>query len=152
MKATVKNGDLFTMAWRGLFSIDTSALDADEGYKVFKTIKALKKAYDPLEEQRLELIRSKISDEEREKAIAYEQAGGKSAEGLITAEEYKAIREKDREAQKAVMLLDRDTAEVEVRPIPFASYFSLKKANKGLKADMDGLLEGILWQDEEEQA
>lgn len=152
MKATVKNSDLLAMAGRGLFAIDTAALNADEGYKVFRTIKALQKAYDVFEEQRVELVRTKVSDEEQEKAKAYEQARDKSSEGIISAEEYKAILEKVREAGKAVMPLFGDSSEVEVRPIPFASYFSLKKANKELKADMDGMLEGILWQDEEEQA
>lgn len=152
MKATVKNTNLLAMAGRGLFALDTSALNAEEGYKVFRTIKALRKAYEAFEEQRVDLVRTKVSDEEQEKARAYEQAGDKSAEGIISAEEYKAILEKVREAGKAVMPLFGDSSEVDVRPISFSSYFSLKKGNKELKSDMDEMLEGILWQDEEEQA
>lgn len=152
MKATIKNTELLAIAGRGLFSIDTSSLSAEDGYKAYRTIKALKKAYEAFEEQRMDLVRSKVSDEEQEKARTYEQARDKSGEGIISAEEYKAIVEKVKEAGKAVMPLFGDSSEVDVRPISFNSYFSLKKGNKELKSDMDEVLEGILWQDEEEQA
>lgn len=148
MKVNIKNTDLLAIAGKGLFSLDTAALTAEDGYKVFRTVKALKKAYEAFEEQRVEIIHSKVSDEEQEKARAYERASDKTAEGIISEEEYKGIFAKLEEAAKSLAPLFSDSTEVEARPISFSSYFALKKANKELKSDLDVLLEGILWEDE----
>ena len=160
MKAAIKNIDLLQAVNRGLLNINTSDLTAEEGYKVFRTLKALRKAAEAFEETRMELVRSKVSDEEQEKARAYDEAKDKSAEGLISAEERKAIAgglisAEERkaiagrvaEAGKAVLPLLNDTSEVEVRPVPFTAWFKLKRRNDVLTTDMDMLLEGVLWQD-----
>lgn len=151
MKAAIKNIDLLQAVNRGLLNINTSDLTAEDGYKVFRTLKALRKAAEAFEEARMELVRSKVSDGEQEKARAYDEAKDKSAEGLISAEERKAIAEKVAEAGKAVLPLLNDTSEVEVRPVPFAAWFKLKRRNEILTTDMDMLLEGVLWQDGEEE-
>ena len=44
-------------------------------------------------------------------------------------------------------LLNLNTSEVEVRPVPFTAWFKLKRRNDVLTTDMDMLLEGVLWQD-----
>ena len=116
MKAAIKNIDLLQAVNRGLLNLNTSDLTAEDGYKVFRTLKALRKAAEAFEESRKELVRSKVSDEEQEKARAYDEAKDKSAEGLITAEERKAIAGRVAEAGKAVLPLLNDTSEVEVRP------------------------------------
>ena len=150
MKAAIKNIDLLQAVNRGLLNLNISDLTAEDGYKVFRTLKALRKAAEAFEETRMELVRSKVSDGEQEKARAYDEAKDKSAEGLISAEERKAIAEKVEEAGKAVLPLLNDTSEVEVRPVPFAAWFKLKRRNDVLTTDMDMLLEGVLWQDGEE--
>lgn len=147
MKAAIKNIDLLQAVNRGLLNLNTSDLTAEEGYKLFRTLKALRKAAEAFEETRLELVRSKVSDEEQEKARAYDEAKDKSAEGLISAEERKAIAGRVAEAGKAVLPLLNDTSEVEVRPVPFTAWFKLKRRNDVLTTDMDMLLEGVLWQD-----
>lgn len=151
MKAAIKNIDLLQAVNRGLLNLNTSDLTAEDGYKVFRTLKALRKAAEAFEETRMELVRSKVSDEEQEKARAYDEAKDKSAEGLISAEERKAIAGRVAEAGKAVLPLLNDTSEVEVRPVPFAAWFKLKRRNDVLTTDMDMLLEGVLWKDEEEE-
>lgn len=151
MKATLKNIDLLQVVNRGLLNINTSDLTAEEGYKVFRTLKALRKAAEAFEETRMELVRSKVSDEEQEKARAYDEAKDKSAEGFITSEERKAIASKTAEAGKAVLPLLNDSSEVEVRPVTFSAWFKLKRRNDVLTTDMDMLLEGVLWQDGEEE-
>lgn len=147
MKAAIKNIDLLAAVNRGLLNLNTSDLTAEEGYMVFRTLKALRKAAEAFEETRMELVRSKVSDEEQEKARAYDEAGDKTAGGLISAEERKAIAGRVAEAGKAVLPLLNDTSEVEVRPVPYPSWFKLKRRNEILTTDMDMLLEGVLWQD-----
>ena len=151
MKAAIKNIDLLAAVNRGLLNLNISDITAEDGYKVFRTLKALRKAAEAFEETRMELVRSKVSDAEQEKARAYDEAKDKSAEGLISAEERKAIAGKVEEAGKAVLPLLNDTSEVEVRPVPFAAWFKLKRRNDILTTDMDMLLEGVLWKDGEEE-
>lgn len=151
MKAAIKNIDLLQAVNRGLLNLNISDLTAEDGYKVFRTLKALRKAAEAFEETRMELVRSKVSDGEQEKARAYDEAKDKSAEGLISAEERKAIAEKVAEAGEAVLPLLNDTSEVEVRPVPFAAWFKLKRRNDVLTTDMDMLLEGVLWAEEDEK-
>lgn len=152
MKATMKNIDLLQAVNRGLLNINTSDLTAEDGYKVFRTLKALRKAAEAFEETRMELVRSKVSDAEQEKARAYDEAKDKSAEGLISAEERKAIAGKVAEAGKAVLPLLEDSSEIEVRPLTFEAYFGLKAKNGDiLRSDMDMMLEGVLWAEEDEK-
>ena len=152
MKASMRNIDLLATVNRGLLNINTSDLTAEDGYKVFRTLKALRKALEAFEESRKELVRSKVSDEEQEKAKAYDEAEDKTAEGLITAEERKVIAGKVEEAGKAVLPLLEDSSEIEVRPLTFEAYFVLKAKNGDvMRSDMDLTLEGVLWAEEDEK-
>lgn len=152
MKAVIKNIDLLATVNRGLLNINTSDLTAEDGYKVFRTLKALRQAAEAFEESRKELVRSKVSDEEQEKAKAYDEAKDKSAEGLMTAEERRAVAGKVAEAGKAVLPLLEDSSEIEVRPLTFEAYFGLKAKNGDvLRSDMDMMLEGVLWADADEE-
>ena len=152
MKASMRNIDLLATVNRGLLNINTSDLTAEDGYKVFRTLKALRQAAEAFEEARKELVRSKVSDEEQEKAKAYDEAKDKTAEGLITAEERKVIAGKVEEAGKAVLPLLEDSSEIEVRPLTFEAYFVLKAKNGDvMRSDMDLMLEGVLWADGDEK-
>lgn len=152
MKAIMKNLDLLAAVNRGVLNLNTSDLTAEEGYKVFRSLKAMRKAAEAFEETRTELVRSKVSDEEQQKAKEYDAAKDRTAEGLVTAEERKAIAGKVEEAGKAVLPLLNDVSEMDVRPVSFEVYYKLKKKNGDvLRADIDMMLEGVLWQDADEK-
>lgn len=140
------------LAGRGALSLDTSALEVEDGYRVFKTLRALKAAAKSFDEQKGEIIRSRISDEELRRAQEYERAEDRTAEGLMSKEEYVSVIEKLAEANRLIAKVADEDVEVDARPVSFKSYFALKKANGAvLKSDVDFTLEGVLWQDEEEK-
>lgn len=149
-KVKMKYADLAAVAQRGVLSVDNSSLEVEDGYKVFRTLRALREAAKTFDEQKAEIVKSRVSEEELGKAQEYERAGDKGAEGLMTKEDYTKVIAKLNEANRLVAKLLEDEVEVEVRPVSFKSYFALKKANKdALKTDMDMVLEGVLWQDDE---
>ena len=146
----MKYADLAAVAQRGVLSVDNSSLEVEDGYKVFRTLRALKEAAKSFDDQKTEIIKSRVSEEELGKAQAYEKAEDKAAEGLMSKADYEKFIAKLNEANRLVAKLVEDEVEVEVRPVSFKSYFALKKANKDvLKTDMDMVLEGVMWQDGE---
>lgn len=139
------------LAGRGALSLDTSALEVEDGYKVFRTLRSLKEAAKSFDEQKVEIVKSRVPDEELRRAQEYERAGDKTAEGLMSRADYEAVIAKLGEANRLVVKLAEDEVDVEARPVPFKVYHALKKANGGvLKSDVDIALEGVLWKDEEE--
>lgn len=152
-KVSVKNGDLLAFGQAGLLNIDYSQAAPEHGYKVFKTLRALKDAIKDVEEQRSELIRKHVPDDLLGKMQEYERAKDKSADGLMTAAEYAAGAKKLKGAFKDVSQLLDDSTDLEARPVPFDIYFAMKKDNKDiLRPGLDFLLEGVLWEDSSDKA
>lgn len=148
----MKYADVAGLARRGALSLDTSALEVEDGYKVFRTLRSLRDAAKSYDEQKAEIVKSRVSDEELRRAQEYEKAGGRETDGLMSRSDYEAVIAKLAEANRLVARLEEDEVEVESRPVPFKVYHALKKANGGvLKSDVDIALEGVLWQDEEER-
>lgn len=148
-KVSVRNGDLLAFGQAGLLNIDYSQAAPEHGYKVFKTLRALKDAIKDVEEQRSELIRKHVPDDLLGKMQEYERAKDKSADGLMTASEYAEGSKKLQVAFKDVKQLLDDSTDVEARPVPFDIYFAMKKDNKDiLRPGLDFLLEGVLWEEE----
>ena len=148
-KVSIKNGDLLASGQAGLLNIDYSQAAPEHGYKVFKTLRALKDAIKDVEEQRSELIRKHVPDDLLGKMQEYERAKDKSADGLMTASEYAEGSKKLQVAFKDVKQLLDDNTDVEARPVPFDIYFAMKKDNKDiLRPGLDFLLEGVLWEEE----
>lgn len=148
----MKYADVAGLARRGALSLDTSALEVEDGYKVFRTLRSLRDAAKSYDEQKAEIVKSRVSDEELRRAQEYEKAGGKESDGLMSRSDYEAFIAKLAEANRLIAKLEEDEVEVESRPVPFKVYHSLKKANGGvLKSDVDIALEGVLWKDEEER-
>lgn len=151
MSRAMKNGELVALVNRGLLNIDYTEVDGGQAYKVYRFLRDVRKAVMDIEEQRGELVRRHVSDEELRKAQAYEAAKKENKEPEMSKEEYKAVIAKLSEAGREVESLMNDTTDINVRPMPFAEYFKMKKANKGFfTTDVDIVLEGVLWQDEEE--
>lgn len=148
---TIKNKVLIDLSNKGLFTLDYSGLDAKGGYKVLRTVTALRKAAAALEQERAAILKERVGADDMRKAQQYERATDKTAEGIITAEEYSAIMLRFVAALGLIKELLEDEVEVDARPLDFETYFTLKKANKDvLTADADVLLEGLLWQEDEE--
>lgn len=150
--SAVKNGELVALVNRGLLNIDYTEVDGGQAYKVYRFLRDVRKAVMDIEEQRGELIRRHVSDEELKKAQAYEAAKKENKEPEMSEEEYKIVIAKLSEAGGEVESLMNDTTDIDVRPVPFREFFKMKKANKEFFAtDVDIALEGALWQDEEER-
>lgn len=146
----MKNAEIIALVNRGLLNLDYSNIAAAQSYKIFKTLRAFKDAAKAYDEQRAELVRRHVPDEELGKAQAYEQAKDRTAEGLMSAEDYAKVLEKLRTAQDEVNELLGDEVELDARPVPFEVYFALKKDNRELlRPDADMMLEGIMWKEEE---
>lgn len=150
MEKTIKNGSIIQLVNLGILDIDYSCVEPENGYKVFKTLRSIKNAAKEIDEQRAEIVKQHITDEELTKMRQYAAAKDKSGEGIISQEEYAAGTEKLDAATNEIAHLFEDDTKIDVRPIPFTSYFSLKKANKEkMNNAVDELLEDILWKDEE---
>lgn len=151
-RVSIKNGDIIGLVNRGLLNIDYTEVDGGQAYKVYRFLRDVRKAVTDIEEQRGELVRRHVSDEELRKAQAYEAALKEKKEPEMSEEEYKAVIAKLSEAGREVESLMTDTTDIDVRPVPFSEFFKMKKANKTFFAtDVDIALEGVLWQDEEER-
>lgn len=151
MSRVMKNGELVALVNRGLLNIDYTEVDGGQAYKVYRFLRDVRKAAQDIEEQRGELVRRHVSEEELRKAQAYEAALKDKKEPEMSEEDYKAVIAKLSEAGKEVEALMNDTTDIDVRPVPFEEYFKMKKANKGFfTTDVDIALEGVLWKDEEE--
>ncbi len=152
MSRVIKNGELVALVNRGLLNIDYTEVDGGQAYKVYRFLRDVRKAAQDIEEQRGELVRRHVSEEELRKAQAYEAAKKENKEPEMPDEEYKAVISKLSEAGREVESLMNDTTEIDVRPVPFCEFFKMKKANKGFfTTDVDIALEGVLWKDEEER-
>lgn len=152
MSRAIKNGELVALVNRGLLNIDYTEVDGGQAYKVYRFLRDVRKAVMDIEEQRGELVRRHVSDEELRKAQAYETAKKENKEPEMPDEEYKAVISKLSEAGREVESLMNDTTDIDVRPVPFCEFFKMKKANKGFfTTDVDIALEGVLWKDEEEK-
>lgn len=152
MSRAMKNGELVALVNRGLLNIDYTEVDGEQAYKVYRFLRDVRKAVMDIEEQRGELVRRHVSDEELRKAQAYEAALKEKKVPEMPDEEYKAVISKLSEAGREVESLMNDTTDIDVRPVPFCEFFKMKKANKGFfTTDVDIALEGVLWQDEEER-
>ena len=150
-KASIKNGDIIGLVNRGLLNIDYTEVDGGQAYKVYKFLRDVRKAAQDIEEQRGELVRRHVSEDEIRKAQAYEDAKKENKEPEMSEEDYKAVIANLSEAGKEVEALMNDTTDIDVRPVPFCEFFKMKKANKGFfTTDVDIALEGVLWKDEEE--
>lgn len=146
MERKIKNRDLASLS--NILNLEYSGVEAAQSYKIYKTLRSIRDAITSLEEQRVELIRHHVSDNELRKAQEYEQAHDKTAEGLMSAEEYKQVLEKVLASQDEVKELLEDEVALDVRPVPYTTYFALKKENKNiLRPNIDMLLEGIMWQE-----
>ena len=152
MSRAIKNGELVALVNRGLLNIDYTEVDGGQAYKVYRFLRDVRKAAQDIEEQRGELVRRHVSEEELRKAQTYEAALKEKKEPEMAEEEYKAVIAKLSEAGKEVEALMNDTTDIDARPVPFCEFFKMKKANKGFfTTDVDIALEGVLWQDEEER-
>lgn len=150
MGKAIKNGNILQIVNLGILDIDYSCIESENGYKVFKTLRAIKNAAKEIDSQRAEIVKQHITDEELAKMREYEDAKGEKRENLISPEEYASGTEKINAATKEISHLFDDETTIDVRPIPFKAYFELKKANKEkLNNAMDDILEDILWKDEE---
>lgn len=150
-RVSIKNGDIIGLVNRGLLNIDYTEVDGGQAYKVYRFLRDVRKAAQDIEEQRGELVRRHVSEEELRKAQAYEDALKEKKEPEMSEEDYKAAIAKLSEAGKEVEALMNDTTDIDARPVPFEEYFKMKKANKGFfTTDVDIALEGVLWKDEEE--
>lgn len=151
-RVSIKNGDIIGLVNKGILNVDYSDVDGGQAYKVYRFLRDLRKAAQDIEEQRGELVRRHVSEEELKKAQAYEAARRDRREPEMSEEEYRAVIAKLSEAGGEVEALMNDSTEMDVRPIPSDDYFRLKKANAGiLKFFADELLEGVLWKDREEK-
>lgn len=151
-KASIKNGDIIGLVNRGLLNIDYTEVDGGQAYKVYRFLRDVRKAAQDIEEQRGELVRRHVSEEELRKAQSYEAALKEKKEPEMSEEDYKAAIAKLSEAGKEVEALMNDTTDIDARPVPFEEYFKMKKANKQFfTTDVDIALEGVLWKDEEER-
>lgn len=151
-RVSIKNGELVALVNRGLLNIDYTEVDGGQAYKVYRFLRDVRKAAQDIEEQRGELVRRHVSEEELRKAQAYEAAKKENKEPEMPNEEYKAVISKLSEAGREVESLMNDTTEIDVRPVPFCEFFKMKKANKEFfSTDVDIALEGVLWKDEEER-
>lgn len=149
-RVSIKNGDIIGLVNRGLLNIDYTEVDGCQAYKVYRFLRDVRKAAQDIEEQRGELVRRHVSDEELRKAQAYEAALKEKKEPEMSEEDYKAVIAKLSEAGREVESLMTDTTDIDVRPVPFSEFFKMKKANKGFFAtDVDIALEGMLWKDED---
>lgn len=152
MSKAISNGELVALVNRGLLNIDYTEVDGGQAYKVYKFLRDVRKAVMDIEEQRGELVRRHVSEEELRKAQSYEAALKEKKEPEMSEEDYKAVIAKLSEAGKEVESLMNDTTDIDARPVPFEEYFKMKKANKGFfTTDVDIALEGVLWKDEEER-
>ena len=152
MSRAIKNGELVALVNRGLLNIDYTEVDGEQEYKVYRFLRDVRKAAQDIEEQRGELVRRHVSDEELRKAQAYEAALKEKKEPEMSEEDYKAVIAKLSEAGKEVEALMNDTTDIDARPVPFCEFFKMKKANKGFfTTDVDIALEGVLWKDEEDK-
>ena len=152
MSRMMKNGELVALVNRGLLNIDYTEVDGEQAYKVYRFLRDVRKAVMDIEEQRGELVRRHVSDEELRKAQAYEAAKKENKEPEMPDEEYKAVISKLSEAGREVESLMNDTTDIDVRPVPFCEFFKMKKANKEFfSTDVDIALEGVLWKDEEDK-
>lgn len=151
MSKAISNGELVALVNRGLLNVDYTEVDGGQAYKVYKFLRDVRKAVMDIEEQRGELVRRHVSEEELRKAQAYEASKKENKEPEMSEEEYKTILAKLSEAGKEVEALMNDTTDIDARPVPFAEFFKMKKANKEFfTTDVDIALEGVLWKDEEE--
>lgn len=151
-KVKMKYADVAGLARRGALSLDTSALEVEDGYKVFRTLRSLRDAAKSYDEQKAEIVKARVSDEGLRRAQKYEKAEGRESDGQMSRSDYEAVIAKLAEANRLVAKLEEDEVEVEARPVSFKVYYALKKANGGvLKSDIDIALEGVLWKDEEER-
>lgn len=151
MSRTMKNGELVALVNRGLLNIDYTEVDGGQAYKVYRFLRDVRKAVMDIEEQRGELVRRHVSEEELRKAQAYEAALKDKKAPEMSEEGYKAVIARLSEAGKEVEALMNDTTDIDVRPVPFCEFFKMKKANKEFfSTDVDIALEGVLWKDEEE--
>ena len=152
MSRAIKNGELVALVNRGLLNIDYTEVDGEQAYKVYRFLRDVRKAVMDIEEQRGELVRRHVSEEELRKAQSYEAALKDKKEPEIPEEDYKAVIAKLSEAGREVESLMNDTTDIDARPVPFEEYFKMKKSNKGFfTTDVDIALEGVLWKDEEER-
>ena len=151
-RASIKNGDIIGLVNTGILNVDYSEVDGGQAYKVYRFLRDVRKAAQDIEEQRGELVRRHVSEEELRKAQAYEAALKEKKEPEMSEEDYKAVIARLSEAGKEVEALMNDTTEIDIRTIPFGEYFKLKKANREMfRPGADFALEGVLWQDEEER-
>lgn len=151
MSKAISNGELVALVNRGLLNVDYTEVDGGQAYKVYKFLRDVRKAVMDIEEQRGELVRRHVSEEELRKAQAYEASKKENKAPEMSEEEYKTILAKLSEAGKEVEALMNDTTDIDARPVPFAEFFKMKKANKEFfTTDVDIALEGVLWKDEEE--
>ena len=151
-RVSIKNGDIIGLVNKGILNVDYSDVDGGQAYKVYRFMRDVRKAAQDIEEQRGELVRRHVSEEEIRKAQSYEAALKEKKEPEMSEEDYKAVIAKLSEAGKEVEALMNDTTEIDVRPVPFCEFFKMKKANKGFfTTDVDIALEGVLWQDEEDK-
>lgn len=152
MSRMMKNGELVALVNRGLLNIDYTEVDGEQAYKVYRFLRDVRKAAQDIEEQRGELVRRHVSEEELRKAQAYEAALKDKKEPEMSEEDYKAVIARLSEAGKEVEALMNDTTEIDIRTIPFGEYFKLKKANREMfRPGADFALEGVLWKDEEDK-
>lgn len=151
-RVSIKNGDIIGLVNRGILNIDYTEVDGGQAYKVYRFLRDVRKAAQDIEEQRGELVRRHVSEEELRKAQTYESALKEKKEPEMSEEDYKAVIAKLSEAGKEVEALMNDTTEIDVRTIPFGEYFKLKQANREmLRPGADIALEGVLWKDEEDK-
>lgn len=147
-RVDMKNADIVGLVNAGLLNIDYSEVDGGQAYKVYRFLRDVRQAARDIEEQRGELVRRHVSEEELRRAQAYEAARRDKREPEMSETEYGEVIAKLSEAGGEVEALMNDSTGIDVRPIPFADYFRLKKSNKEMfRPGVDFALEGVLWKD-----
>lgn len=133
----------------GLLALNYSGIGAEDGYKVYRTLRSIRPWFMDMVAQQNEIVHKHLTDDEIRGMIAYETAVDRTAEGIMSDEEYQACQVKYAEANIDIQPLLEDESDIDIRPVSFQVYYKIKEANKEiLNFCADDLLEGILWVEE----
>lgn len=136
----MNNAIIIALTQSGITNIDYSQLKPEASYKVYRFIRAVKKALADYYEQFGEIVKNALGEDGQAQAEELERAG------KTDTPEYAALQEK---VAPLLAELRNADADIEAKPkLNPEQYFALKAANPAILTNAaDELLEGILWQD-----
>lgn len=155
----VANSTIQALCQLGVVNITYLSAPTEQAYKVYKFKKELTKANAAIDEQKSDIVKNSLPEDELLKAQAYEREKSAAKGGddfnakECTAEEYKELMKKfTGHANPLLEGLYKDETELDLKLVPFETYFALKQENnkgeKPLLPDaLDEVLAGILWDD-----